>query len=165
MLCENCGDADAVVHLTRVKNDAMTKVHLCQNCAAETGVQADTPPVASPLADFLAQMGQGAPGAEVEQAGEPCGFCGLTLAGFRESGRLGCPHCYTTFDSHLRGLLRRVHGGTQHVGKVYLMPEPSEGEVARRLERLREKLNRAVECEDFERAAAIRDQINSVEAS
>jgi protein arginine kinase activator len=92
-----------------------------------------------------------------------CAFCGLTFAAFRESGRLGCPHCYASFESHLRGLLRRIHGGTQHVGKVYLPSDPTASERAKRLEGLRRRLQRAVESEDFERAAEIRDLIRSLE--
>ena len=90
-------------------------------------------------------------------------FCGLSFAGFRESGRLGCPHCYATFEGHLRGLLRRIHGATQHIGKVYLPPDPSQSEREKRLEGLRRKLSRAVDSEDFERAAQLRDQIRALE--
>jgi protein arginine kinase activator len=87
----------------------------------------------------------------------------LTFRDFRESGRLGCPHCYETYASHLQRLLRRVHGSTQHVGKVYLPPDPSASDLERRLQALRRKLNRAVESEDFERAAELRDEIRSLE--
>ena len=92
-----------------------------------------------------------------------CSFCSLSFAGFRESGRLGCPHCYTTFEFYLKNLLRRVHGGVQHVGKVYLPPDPTASERERRLEGLRRKLQYAVSTEDFERAAKLRDQIRSLE--
>ena len=119
----------------------------------------ETPNV--PLTDFLAQMGE-KEAADAEPDTQ-CTFCGITFAQFREAGRLGCPHCYTTFEDHLRVLLRRIHGGTQHVGKVYLPPDPSASEMERRLEGLRRKLHRAVEAEDFERAAELRDQIRALE--
>jgi protein arginine kinase activator len=60
-------------------------------------------------------------------------------------------------------LLRRIHGGTQHMGKVYLPPDPTASEMEKRLEGLRRKLERAVDAEDFERAAEIRDEIRSME--
>jgi protein arginine kinase activator len=56
-----------------------------------------------------------------------------------------------------------VHGGTQHVGKVYLPPDPTVTEVGKRLEGLRRKLQRAIDAEDFERAAELRDEIRTLE--
>jgi protein arginine kinase activator len=163
-VCDRCGATNAVVHLTQVVNNQVTTTHLCESCAAEKGLQTELPTSNLPLADFLANMGGGAildPGSPQEDL--TCPFCGLTTADFKEVGRLGCPQCYSTFESHLKGLLRRIHGGTQHVGKVYLPPDPSITERERQLEGLRKKLERAVETENFERAAELRDQIRSLE--
>jgi len=150
------------VHLTQIVNNQMSTHRLCEKCAAEKGLESVPEPVNFPLTDFLAQMGKDTiSGADA--ADTSCSFCGLTFADFRESGRLGCPHCYETYGPHLQKLLRRVHGGTQHVGKVYLPPDPSSSELERRLDGLRRKLHRAVESEDFERAAELRDEIRSLE--
>jgi protein arginine kinase activator len=163
MVCDNCGSSDAVVHLTQIVNNEMSTHRLCEKCAAEKGLESAPEPVSFPLTDFLAQMGDVAI-EESDSPAEGCSFCGLTFQDFRETGRLGCPHCYETFASHLRKLLRRIHGGgVQHVGKVYLPPDPSASEMERRLEGLKRKLHRAVESEDFERAAELRDQIRSLE--
>ncbi|HUE77462.1 MAG TPA: UvrB/UvrC motif-containing protein [Longimicrobiales bacterium] len=163
MLCDHCGENEAVIHLTQIVDNEMGTFHLCERCAADKGVEPEPGTVNFPLTDFLAQMSQ-------EPRTQPstdaaCEYCGLTLKDFKKTGRLGCPHCYVTFDSHLRGLLRRLHGGTQHVGKVYLPPDSSEAERGERLSRLKRKLDRAVAGEDFERAAQIRDQIREMEAT
>ena len=126
MQCENCGEAEAVVHLTQIENNEMATKHLCEKCAAAKGLETIQPPENFPLSDFLAQMGDPSEGAETAAPTDPCDFCGLTFAGFRETGRLGCPHCYTTFEFHLRGVLRRVHGSTRHTGKVYLIVPPCD---------------------------------------
>lgn len=162
MTCDNCGSADAVIHLTQIVDNEMTVCHLCEKCAAAKGLETEEESTTFPLTDFLAQMGTeeeplSSPGASV------CSFCGLTFSDFRETGRLGCPHCWSSFDQHLRGVLRRIHGGTQHVGKVYLPPDPSTTELQRRLEGLRRRLERAVQAEDFERAAELRDRIRDLE--
>jgi protein arginine kinase activator len=162
MVCDHCGSGDAVVHLTQIVNNEMSTYHLCERCAAEKGLETTPEPTTFPLTGFLAQMGEEQPKGAQDQD-QRCSFCGLTFADFRESGRLGCPHCYATFESHLRGLLRRIHGGTQHLGKVYLPPDPSASEMEKRLEALRRKLQRAVAVEDFERAAEIRDEIRTLE--
>ncbi|RMH13663.1 MAG: hypothetical protein D6701_12075 [Gemmatimonadetes bacterium] len=162
--CEACGEEEAVVRLTRIVNDEMVTMHLCDACAREKGVEGPAEAPSAPLTDFLAQMGDApAPRGPAASPDEACPFCGLTFADFREVGRLGCPQCYVTFESYLRGLLRRVHGSTGHVGKVYLPPDPSASELEKRLEALRRKLERAVEMEDFERAAEIRDEIRALE--
>jgi protein arginine kinase activator len=162
MVCDNCGSGEAVVELTQIVNNEVSTTHLCEKCAAAKGLDAPPEPSNFPLTDFLAQMGEG-PAAESQHAELRCSFCGLTFSDFRETGRLGCPHCYATFETHLRSLLRRIHGGTQHVGKVYLQPDPTATEKEQRLEGLRRKLDRAVSAEDFELAARIRDQIRSLE--
>lgn len=163
MKCDNCGSVDAVIHLTQIVDNEMTTCHLCEKCAAAKGLEATEGPTSFPLTDFLAQMGGEEKPTTTSEEDDRCGFCGLTFSDFRETGRLGCPHCYVTFESHLRGLLRRIHGGTQHVGKVYLPPDPSATEKEKRLEGLRRKLERAVAVEDFERAAELRDKIRALE--
>jgi len=164
MVCDSCGGTGAVVHLTQVVNNETKTSHLCERCAAEKGLQPKVPSANLLLTDFLAKMGgddppaTGAPGEDLT-----CSFCGLSTADFKEVGRLGCPQCYPTFEPYLKGLLRRIHGGTQHVGKVYLPPDPSVSEKEKRLEGLRRKLERAIDTEDFERAAELRDQIRTLE--
>ena len=160
-LCYNCGSNPATVNLTQIENNEMSSYHLCEDCAAQKGLEATTEPSSSPLPDFLAQIGDEP--REEEDSDNECSFCGLMFSAFRETGRLGCPHCYETFEAHLRRLLRRVHGGTKHVGKIYLPPDPTVSEIDKQMEALRRRLNRAVEAEDFERAAELRDQIRSLE--
>jgi len=162
MVCDNCGSTDAVVHLTQIVNNQMSTHHLCERCAAEKGLES-APEIANlPLVDVIAQMTEEAP-VDAETAGMECSFCGLAFAGFRETGRLGCPHCYETFAGQLPPILRRIHGSVKHVGKVYLPPDPTASEMENRMEGLRRGLNRAVQSEDFERAAEIRDEIRDLE--
>lgn len=164
MKCQKCLSEDAVVHLTQIVDDQMKTLHLCERCAAEQGLETSTVPENFALTDFLAQMspeGQGTPSRE--SADRSCSFCGLAFSEFKETGRLGCPHCWSSFEGELRGLVRRIHGGSQHLGKVYLSPDPTVSEREKRLEALRRKLQRAVDLEDFERAAELRDEIRATE--
>jgi protein arginine kinase activator len=165
MQCDNCHERTAAIHLTQIVHNSVTTLHLCEQCAAEKGVQTNTTVAAKyPLSDFLASLGKGAagqlpPGGESER----CGFCNGTLQDFRDSGRLGCPHCYETFEHHLRSLLRRLHGSSQHVGEVYLAPLAAASDSHRMLLDLREQLRRAVDSENFELAAELRDRIRVLE--
>ena len=162
MLCENCGKNEAAIHLTQIQNNEMTTRHLCEVCAEGMGLSSGSS-ASAPLADFIAQMGKGMLAETVSQPGT-CPACGLSLADFKKTGRLGCARCWSVFDTSLRGLLRKLHGGTQHSGKVYLPPHPSESDRTARIVSLRRSLARAVESEDFERAAGLRDQIRRLEA-
>lgn len=163
MQCENCGNEDAVVQLTTVKENEMRVLHLCQSCAADKGVESGATGGALPLADFLAQMGKGV--AEETPGLGACPSCGLTPGQLKQSGRLGCSQCYGHFEQHLRGLLRRLHGATQHVGKTVTPRSAEEQDRTARVESLRRSLQRAVDAEDFEHAASLRDQIRRMEAS
>lgn len=161
MLCDQCGENEAIIHLTSIQNNQITTSHLCEGCAAQNGIEPGVTSANLPLTDFLAQSSSKAIG-EGGVAG-PCAYCGMKLEEFKKKGRLGCSHCYVTFDAHLRNLLRRLHGSAQHAGKVYLPPNPSETQRQDRLAGLKRKLDHAVESEDFEQAARIRDMIRGLE--
>lgn len=162
MLCDDCKVNEAIIHFTNIVENQMVHVHLCESCAAAKGLEPSGTPGNLPLTDFLAQVGKG--GLDVTGVA-PCAYCGLRLEDFKKTGRLGCSHCYVSFEANLRALLRRLHGNTQHVGKVYLPPDPTLAEQQERLAGLRRKLDKAVESEDFERAAQIRDMIRTLEGA
>jgi protein arginine kinase activator len=90
-----------------------------------------------------------------------CPRCGFAQADFKKSGRLGCPECYKTFAEGLAGLLKTMHKGTRHMGKA---PEALKlsRETADRLRYLQKKLAKAIEAEDFELAANVRDEIKQM---
>ena len=161
MLCDDCGENEAIIHLTNIQNNQITTSHLCESCSIEKGLEPGVGMGNLPLTDFLSQSGKTL--GETSVAVGPCAYCGMKLEDFKKKGRLGCSHCYVTFEAHLRNLLRRLHGSAQHVGKVYLPPNPSETQRQDRLAGLKRKLDRAVESEDFEQAARLRDTIRSEE--
>lgn len=163
MQCENCGMADAAIQLTKVENNEMRVSHLCEACAAEQGVAPAATSASLPLADFLAQIGSGV--SEEAAASGRCPSCGLTSSQLKQTGRLGCSDCYIHYEKHLRALLRRLHAGTQHVGKVMVAPNGLDTDRKAQLDALRRSLQRAVDSEDFERAASLRDQIRRLDTA
>ena len=166
MECENCHERPAAIHLTQIENNEVTSVHLCEQCAEEKGIETQSSIAKFPITDFLASMGKGAMGHLRGGDNErPCGLCGATIKDFRETGRLGCPQCYQSFRPQLKGLLRRLHGSNQHVGETYGGGEstvPGEGSAIS-VGELRERLRRAIEAEQFELAAELRDRIRLME--
>jgi protein arginine kinase activator len=161
MVCEQCKELEARVHLTQIVENAVTHVHLCERCAAERGIETNPPEPKHPLGDFLQAVQQQA--AQLPGDAARCAYCGTSLRDFRASGRLGCAHCYGAFDQSLRELLRRVHGATKHQGWRYETQDPDVLSRDQRLQELRHKLQRAVSEEAFEAAAALRDEIRGLE--
>ena len=160
MDCENCGERKAKITLTEIENNDMRTINLCSTCATLKGVSigGESPPIA----DLLAHLGGSAGSTLFDTAGEDCEYCGTGAADFRKSGRLGCPQCYAQFSRQLRALLRRVHGSSQHMGKVYVSTAPEADPTQVHLSTLKRRLERAVEIEDFESAADLRDEIHTL---
>lgn len=156
MLCCVCKSKEAKVHLTQIAGDKMQKVDLCDECAKEKGVN---DPSGFSLADLL--LGLGASQEMEQAAGGPelrCPQCGFSQADFKKSGRLGCSECYAAFAEGLEVLLKTMHTGTRHVGKVPAALQQTR-DMADRLKTLQKKLEKAVADEDFEKAAVYRDEI------
>ena len=165
MPCEQCREREAVIHLTQIVNEQVTTLHLCERCAAEKGVESPGAAPKTPLGTFLAAMGQELPEqTPAPRTGEACPRCGGSLQDFRESGRLGCSECYRSFEVPLRDLLRRLHGSTHHMGERYAEASGSTaaGDGSQASE-LREQLRLAVETENFELAAELRDRLRVME--
>jgi protein arginine kinase activator len=167
MKCEKC-NKPATVHLTEIQSGKQIVKHLCEQCAQQNdGLVAKThhAPINELLTNFvLAHSG-------LQKEGTlTCEHCGLTWAEFRQGGMLGCEHDYVAFDKELSPLLQRAHeNATHHLGKTPLRRGASEGGVPVRrqvdLAKLRKELAKAVESEDYERAAQLRDQIREAEGA
>ena len=164
MQCQDCGKKEATVNLTEVINNKKVVLHLCQECAEKRGFRNPLEGVPFPLAEFLASMLTQAqmkkPSKEPEAV---CSTCGMNFSDFAKTGRLGCGSCYLTFRNQLNDLWRKVHGSTQHRGKF---PHTTRDVMKPLWEetKLQEELRKAIEQEDFERAAQIRDRIRALAA-
>lgn len=178
MRCDNCKERDSVVKLVQIIDGAPRELRLCEKCAAEKGVETTVSVTPPQLGDLLQKVQQqlmagggslavaGALGASTgtnTRDAARCTFCSATLGDFRSTGRLGCAHCYGAFETSLRELLRRVHGNARHSGRKYDPPKPDEIERSVTLGELRDRLKRAVDSEQFELAADIRDRIRVLE--
>lgn len=156
------GKKEAAVHLTQVINEEKVTLNLCRECAEKRGFRNPLEGVPFPLAEFLASMLSQAQLQKPEKHPHiVCSACGMSFSDFTQCGRLGCGNCYVTFRSQLDDLLRKVHGSTLHRGKF---PQTT-GDVMQPLReerKLQEDLKKAIQDEDFERAAQIRDRLKTM---
>lgn len=163
MLCDLCGKNQATVHVTEIINNQMTETHLCEACAREKSFQMEQQFGLSDLLAGLADLGtQVGTGKVEEELRLKCGNCGMSYKDFRKVGRLGCSECYSAFRKNLAPLLKRIHGATQHVGTA---PPRLARELKKKseLDELKEKLQQAIQKEEFEEAAKLRDRIRELE--
>ena len=157
MMCEDCGERPARYHLVTVVNGERVSSNLCQVCMARRHTN---------LAGILSNIMENRRGNEAEplDAGMEdcvCEQCGMTYREFQKGGMLGCAGCYKAFKAPLSALLQRVHGNTQHAGRI---PEGAHSGTSIRMniDRLKQKLQKAIADEDYEQAAKLRDTIRAL---
>jgi protein arginine kinase activator len=159
--CDRC-DKPATIYLTEIENGHKSEKHLCEDCAAAEGITIKAnPPISELLEDLVKQTA----GAQAAQDVPPlkCDVCGLEFADFRRSGLLGCPNDYDAFGPALEPLIAGAQGGqTSHVGKVPHRAGSAQQKQTAML-RLRAQLRQVIAAEDYERAAALRDQLQELE--
>lgn len=159
-VCQRCNQAKATVHITDTI-PAKRERHLCEQCAEMEGVIIkQNPPAANEmLKQFIKhKTGLG------ELSELCCPKCKISFRDFQLKGLLGCPHDYEAFRSALMPLISRAHeGATHHIGKV---PATADETIHRQtgLIRLRRELQDALDQENYEQAASVRDQIEAMES-
>lgn len=159
MLCQYCGRNPSVIRVKTIADGIPAEFSLCAECARKLGY--------GNLLIFSGTGLDGAPEGYFSEEGENsgtlrCKCCGASFFDIIRSGSVGCAQCYRTFSEQLTPLIRRIHGSVSHRGKTaggglpQVMPQ---GQLSVMHRRLRE----AIESENFEQAAALRDRIRKLE--
>lgn len=163
MTCGRCKSRPASVQVEGQINGRDVRMGLCADCALSAGLPVAAgpaiafPPLSPAFGDLLNLLSHwsasGIPGRSPVRAA--CPVCRWTLAQFRKTGKMGCPDCYGFFHIESRDVLEKLHHDLAYAGKkpVRSAPDP--------LDRLRRELTAAVDNEDFELAAQIRDRIRA----
>lgn len=164
MLCNHCDKNQATMHFCIIENGQKKEYDLCPVCAQQLGLMSFSP---FSFSDLFSHTATDLPG-EIS-----CSMCGTTLREFKKTGLLGCENCYEDLFVGIEPILRSVQKGTEHVGRTpvgyeagTLLPKnesvPPTDEVPNPLEALQEEMNRAVQEENFEQAAKLRDEIKKL---
>jgi protein arginine kinase activator len=159
MVCELCHSNHATIHITEIINSQKKELHLCDDCARQKGV---THKIQLTLSDLVGGMEPKLTHKQKEMKALRCVSCGMTYPDLRTKVRLGCANDLEVFKEWLVPFIEKVHGSTQHVGKV-----PHNADVSQKREsemlKLKKDLDDAVRKEDFEMAAKLRDKIRALE--
>lgn len=166
MLCDDCGKREATMHFTKIVNGNVTELHLCEECAKNhKEFEFDT---SFSIHNFLTGLldldnVQASPFQIDYITGTKCEKCGLTYSKFKQIGKFGCSNCYNSFKEKLLPLFKRIHGHSNHIGKV---PRRAGGviRIKKEISRLKNQLQIAIRNEEYEKAAQIRDQIKELQS-
>ncbi len=151
--CDHC-DQQAIYHDVRIVNGVHNTTHLCAEHAMEAGINLgpiELSVMLHPSKDVLSSTTQ-----------KLCNDCGMTIAQYKESRLLGCPSCYDTFQDELSSIISKVQdNNTQHIGRA---PAQATVDLTRHLQirRLLKKLESAVNKEEYEQAAELRDRLREL---
>ena len=175
MICEKCNKNPATLHMQQFINGTKTEIHLCQECSFKIDTNFSYEHLFQGILDAIqskylnqgkdsAGNGIGGAGLQNMAAAPSCAKCGMSYDEFKNVGKLGCEACYQAFDKEINALFKNVQGSTRHEGKY-----PQRTGVLlrqkRRADELRADLKKAVEEENFEEAARLRDIIKSLEVN
>ncbi len=160
--CSRCSKP-ATLHITELRDGTAQVLHLCETCAQDFLANPEGSEASQEAEGLSEKLGKLTADEDLDEIDHlACPNCGITFREFRSQGRLGCPHDYIAFERELTPLLENIHGETQHTGKF---PKRAPGSSQRqyRLIKLRRELRSAVEDENYEKAAGLRDEIQTLE--
>lgn len=163
MKCEKCGKNEATVYIKNVINGKQSEMNLCGECAQSMGVMENIDPFSAMhdiWSGFFPELGINEGARPV--GGTKCPVCGMPASEIARTGYMGCSECYNSFKNIIAPVVRRIHGDAKHTGRI---PGSAGVEFARRrrLQDLKNELQKAINGEEFERAASLRDEIRGLE--
>lgn len=162
MICQYCGKNEATTHIKRIINGEATELHLCPDCASSLGYSSMFPGLGINLSGLFGGFFGDMPVSRLSSKVIRCEKCGCSFDDIAKSGMVGCADCYKTFYDKLLPSIQRIHGNTVHQGK-FPKSASDEDKKAHKLNELKDELNRAIDEQNFERAAQLRDEIKGLE--
>ena len=173
MLCQQCKQHPATTHIKRTVNGQTTEVHLCAACAKEQGFSPLFGGMVMDMNNFWGNLFS-EPGKTALRSTKTCNGCGSTFAQIAHTGKVGCPTCYETFFDRLQPTIERIHGKATHIGKrptdtrltVVEQEEKAACEPSKeeKIKALTAQLDACIEAQEYEKCAALRDEIQALEA-
>ena len=158
-LCDLCGKSEATMEVSQLDKDGkVTEISVCAGCARQRGFT-EVEKLKAGVAEIIAELKNRVDEGDTKLV---CGNCGMSYAEFKRQGRLGCAECYVSFHDELVPLIRRIHGAVQHVGRT-ASGGRKQAQVKMNVQKIREALTGAIQAEDYEKAAALRDQLKQAE--
>lgn len=161
MLCSNCKKNTANFYYKYKHGNETVELHLCEECAKKMGYITNDS-ITSDFSDILSNFFTFPVVKSNVISGVKCEKCGETYEEFKKTGKLGCPGCYEVFSDTLDSVIGNIQSSTSHKGKI---PGDKGEEIAKskKINALKQELQRCILDEKYEKAAELRDVIKSLE--
>ena len=160
MLCQKCGKRNANVHYKQVVNGVVKEEYLCSQCAASGNMDMNLNKGTDELFGNLFAGSSLFSG----RAKRTCPLCGATARDISVSGKVGCAKCYEVFKDELQRTVVGIHGNVHHVGRAPGKHKEAM-ELQAKLDALKAEQQKAIEEQNFELAAELRDKISELSRS
>jgi len=151
MLCEICGKEEGRIKYTKVINGEKIEFYICEKCAKEKG--------------FLSLIAESEKDETLKENKDihtiECSFCRKKWIDIERDGKFGCPQCYSTFRPFISKLLAELNGGEKHKGKIPIVDKQILF-LKRKIRETKMALDDAIDKEEYELAATLRDKIKSL---
>ena len=159
MLCQSCEKRQASTHIKTILNGELREFDLCPECAAKLGYGSFFNNFGF---DIDKLFGSFMDSNEGRKKTKRCNFCGSSFDEIAKTGKVGCAHCYEEFYDELLPSIRRIHGRTNHTGKL-ARSAGTEVKVKNEIAKCKAELEQAIKTQEFEKAAELRDKIKELE--
>lgn len=156
MLCDICGEREAIVVVQKISNNKKKELCLCIKCASERGLVARNGKLEMSLSGLFEEA------AAMKQFDKMCPVCGRKLSDIKKTMIANCPECYSIFSNEIQALIKEKGGSEPYSGT---MPERLANFRSILTDRmvLRTKMEESVAIEDYEKAALYRDRLRALE--
>ncbi len=168
MKCQICNINEAQIVFTQIVDSEKVVMQICLDCARERGLS-----IEFESAEKTPEMGgsvlngkSGASDALSRDEDIPditCKVCGLSFREFKKDGLFGCDGCHEAFGEHVREILKKIHGHTEHQQIEPIKISPRAG-ARDELKKLRTELEMVIASEEYEKAAELRDRISEIQS-
>ena len=162
MLCHNCFRRTGVYHVVVKPEDRQSPRIICKTCHLEMEKElriVDLPQILSRLIHGVWVQKVRSESSEFDD--RTCPVCRYTWRDYKDSGQLGCDRCYQTFRDGIQKTIT-VGADVSHIQDSLIDHDNLQGIIEfKRM--LTQALDGAVQKEDFEMAAIIRDKLKKLD--
>jgi protein arginine kinase activator len=166
MLCQMCKKNEATIKIVKVVGLGKTELSVCSACAnyllgntisSISFTQNNINEILGNLLNAFYKYSE-EDNLNSSKVDMKCPNCGLTYSEFVKDGKLGCSQCYEIFKKQIKPLLERLHGYSEHSGKIPYAIRLRNNRI-QQIKKIKDELKEAVSKEEYEKAAQLRDQI------
>jgi len=160
MICDMCKLNEAKISVEQVADGVTKNIYLCPVCSQRLGFGMFSKTIDISITKIL---GSDDKDNDDGRKSDQCPVCGLSFREIESKKMMGCPECFSFFKAEIMEILGKKKKNLKYSGFITDEQSSETFFETHSSEELHEELKKAVETEDYERAAALRDEIKALE--